>query len=168
MVRIAVEVEQGVTGTVSDGGHPVGVPTLTDIDDALEEHDGDRRGGSDPHRGVGEATASEDPSTLALRLATPHAVIDPFIQRILEAGVSHRALGTDPLGGLHADTVARKENGGVEIPALALAHPIGSHDCSLGSVVATEGVPRWTAAVVIRSTASVAFHLWIRCEMSRC
>jgi hypothetical protein len=54
---------------------------------------------------------AQDATTLALGLATPHAVVDALGQGILEALVSHVALGADALGFLDADSVAREEDG---------------------------------------------------------
>ena len=69
---------------------------------------------SDSH-GVADPAATEHPTALAFGLAAPHAVVDPLLERILEAGVGHRALGTDALSGLYADAVTRKENGGGQV-----------------------------------------------------
>jgi hypothetical protein len=77
--------------------------------------------------------ATEDALALAFGGAAPHAVIDAVDEGVLEARRSDGAPGTDSLGQLDPDPVARKEEGRVHVLALALAHPLGVHVVSVVS-----------------------------------
>ena len=70
---------------------------------------------------------TQEPLSLTLRCATPHAFVDPVVQRILQARERYRALCADPLRGQHPDPVAREEQPGVHAFASASTHPLGVH-----------------------------------------
>jgi hypothetical protein len=66
---------------------------------------------------------TEDPASLSLGLASPDAVIDVVLERVLEAQRGYRARGADPLRSNDADTVARKEGLRRDLSALPIGHP---------------------------------------------
>src|ERR1700733_1893123 len=81
----------------------------------------------------GDPPTPEHAPTFALGFAAPHAVIDPLVQCVLQAGLGHRALGADSLGRLHPHSVAREEDGRGKVLALPQVHPLGVHGSSVHS-----------------------------------
>ena len=94
--------------------------------------------------GAADPTPTQDATPFTLGLAAPDSVIDSLFQRVLQAGVGHRAFGAYPLSRLHTHSVAGKENGGRKILALPSAHPVRIHDPSVdleAAEVGSEHVP---------------------------
>jgi hypothetical protein len=172
MIRIGVDIEHASTACVSKGVDRRLVATLTDIDDALGWRSGCDHAGRCAARSdrndLTNPTTTEQPATLTLGFAAPDAMFDVLIEGILETRLGHRALGTDALGYLHADSIAWKEDLGCEISAFPLAHPFRIHGPSKGLEEATAGLNVCESSVpVLRFTTSVAFRAGISYEMSR-
>lgn len=76
------------------------------------------------------ASALEEASSLPLGCAAPDAMVNAIIEGVIETFRGHRAGGTDALGDLDSDAIARKERGGGLVLAVAVIHPGGGgfHD----------------------------------------
>ncbi len=69
------------------------------------------------------AAGSQDAPTLSLRRAAPDPVLDPVLQRVLEAFGLHRATGAHLAGVLDAHTVGREEERRITAAAVSIEHP---------------------------------------------
>ncbi len=88
---------------------------------------------SDVEQVAGGSAALQHPASLALRGAAPYAVVDAVIEGVVETLCRYWARGTDALGYLNPDTVAREEGGGGVVFTVAVIHPGG------GGIHAGEG-----------------------------
>ena len=69
------------------------------------------------------ATATKDAAPLAFGGTTPHAVLDPVLQRVLEALRLHAAVRADALRRFDTHAVGREELGRLRTSATRLEHP---------------------------------------------
>src|SRR5690349_6170871 len=76
-------------------------------------------------RVLGNQTAAppQDAAALALRRAAPRSLVDPVLERVLEALRSYGTFETDATCGLEAGTVRRKEGRRIHAAALRVQHP---------------------------------------------
>ena len=73
--------------------------------------------------GGGEATPAKDPAPFPFGAAAPDAVLDPELERVLEAGGLHGTVGADLPGSVDAHTVGREEHPGRAFAAQGPVHP---------------------------------------------
>jgi hypothetical protein len=92
-------------------------------------------------------------------------VIDALFEGILEAGLRHRALGADSLRGLHADSIARKEDGGRHVSTFPHGHPFHIHCPSIDLEEAAVGLA-WSVPTLVppASVALLVSHFEVICS----
>lgn len=71
----------------------------------------------------GYPASFEYATALALAASAPDAVLDPVVQRVLEAGVNDTAGSADLARAVDANTIAGKEGNGRIVATIALSHP---------------------------------------------
>src|SRR3954447_22405290 len=74
-----------------------------------------------------EPARLQDPPPLPFRGSTPHTVVDPVAEGVLEAFRADPAADAEALRDLDADAVAGEEQRGGLVRAVALRHPIVRH-----------------------------------------
>src|SRR5439155_15243918 len=72
-----------------------------------------------------DAAPAGDAAALPFGGAAPDPMVDVVVERVLEAGMLHRAVPADLTGDLDADTVAGEEHRGGDRPAVPGVHPGG-------------------------------------------
>src|SRR4051794_41169536 len=78
-----------------------------------------------------EPATAGDATALPLRSSAPHAVVDPVVQRVLQARRLHRAVGAYAARDLNANTVVREERCRRDLSAFPLRHPYSVHHTSV-------------------------------------
>lgn len=73
----------------------------------------------------GGGTCTDDAATLPLRCTTPHAVVDPVLDRVLKALGGHGALLADRLGLLNTHAIGREEQRRRPVGTVPRCHPFG-------------------------------------------
>src|SRR5439155_17762261 len=75
--------------------------------------------------------AAGDAAALALGSAAPDTVVDPVVDRVLQALLLHRAVLADLAGDLDAHAVTWEEQGRLHCAAVAPCHPLAVHVASV-------------------------------------